>query len=290
MDSFETTGITNRRSSWESYGNTRDPFGSSNSGVYNNYYTFNCLDASYDIKARIRVLVRDWDREFTPEDHELTNLATNSINSSQLAAPLTITTTGSSNTATLSGALPSNLTIGNGTEIYVDDGDNNLELDQDTRFIVQSYVPGSTTVTFQAAATSGVANRDFFIRSKLNDEETNTFDIAYDNRADFDSSWLNLLTDANRPDYNNCGVGGQETATGQTLTINAGEVDGTLSGATTLRRGTVIEVNDGTTTINLMVLSQVGTAVSFFNPAPMNLAGATVRVVNNIPYPAEDVD
>lgn len=290
MDSFETTGITGRRAAWDNYSNARDPFGSANSGIYSNYYTFNCLDAAYDIKARIRVLVRDWDREFTPEDHELTNLAANSINSADLAAPLTITTTGSSNSATLSAALPSHVTIGNGTVIYVDDGDNTLELDQDTRFVVQNYVPGSTTVTFQSAASSGVAGRDFFIRSKLNDEESNTFSVAYDNRDDHDSRWISLLSSANRPDYNVCGTGGQETATGQTINITAGEYAGTLTGAVTLVRGSVLEISDGTTTINMMVSAQSGTTVTFMNPAPMTFSAATVRVVNNIPYPAEIVE
>lgn len=32
----------------------------------NKFYTFNCLDASFDVKARIRVIIRDWDRSFTP--------------------------------------------------------------------------------------------------------------------------------------------------------------------------------------------------------------------------------
>jgi hypothetical protein len=34
---------------------------------HNKYYTFNCLDAAFNTKARIRVLVRDWDNEFSPE-------------------------------------------------------------------------------------------------------------------------------------------------------------------------------------------------------------------------------
>jgi hypothetical protein len=39
--------------------NITDPFMGANP-----YYTFNCLDGAYDLKARIRIVVRDWDRNF----------------------------------------------------------------------------------------------------------------------------------------------------------------------------------------------------------------------------------
>jgi hypothetical protein len=32
-------------------------------------YILNCLDAAYDVKARIRLYVRDWDRKFKITDH-----------------------------------------------------------------------------------------------------------------------------------------------------------------------------------------------------------------------------
>lgn len=76
MDTYGLTAgsLSTNRSDWGDYSNAVDPFGNSNSGTHDNYYTFNCLDAAFNIKARIRVLVRDWDREFTPEDSEIENL------------------------------------------------------------------------------------------------------------------------------------------------------------------------------------------------------------------------
>jgi hypothetical protein len=36
-------------------------------GIHSNkFYTFHCLDAAFDTKARIRVVIRDWDRSFVP--------------------------------------------------------------------------------------------------------------------------------------------------------------------------------------------------------------------------------
>lgn len=287
MDSYSASGtLTSNRSSWENYNGTRDPFGNSISGLYNNYYTYNCLDASFDIKARIRVLVRDWDREFTPEDHDLTNLASNS----NFPAAPTVSTTAGSNTATLSVALGGDLSIGYGTTVYVDDGDTNLELDgSDEKFSVVSYVRGTTTVILNKNATTTVAGRRIFIRSKVNDEETNSFAISYDNIEDFDSDWLALLTDPDKPNYTACGNGNLETVAADTITLTAGSRAGTLTGPNTmnLQRGTVIEVTSGATVFNLMVLSQSGASITLAGPAPMSVTTNAFSVVNNVPYSAE---
>lgn len=75
MDSYGTAGtLTTNRADWGGYSNSVDPFGNSNAGTHDNYYTWNCLDSAFNVKARIRVLVRDWDLEFTPENAELENL------------------------------------------------------------------------------------------------------------------------------------------------------------------------------------------------------------------------
>lgn len=34
----------------------------------NKFYTYECLDSSYNTKARIRIVVRDWDRDFAPNE------------------------------------------------------------------------------------------------------------------------------------------------------------------------------------------------------------------------------
>ena len=43
-----------------------DPFLGLNGSRVNPFYTFYCLDRAYEIKARIRMVVRDWDRVFSP--------------------------------------------------------------------------------------------------------------------------------------------------------------------------------------------------------------------------------
>lgn len=70
MDNYNGVGslATNYRSEWESFAGEYDPFGDSNEGTMSNFYTFNCLDSAYNIKARIRVFVRDWDEEVAPDN------------------------------------------------------------------------------------------------------------------------------------------------------------------------------------------------------------------------------
>lgn len=49
-----------------------DPYLATNSSYRTNpFYTFYCLDRAYDIKARIRMVVRDWDRVFPADTAQL---------------------------------------------------------------------------------------------------------------------------------------------------------------------------------------------------------------------------
>jgi hypothetical protein len=59
-----------------------EPFVGMGSAYYTNpYYTFYCLDTAYDIKARIRLVVRDWDRIF-PSDSNIELLSDINLGSS----------------------------------------------------------------------------------------------------------------------------------------------------------------------------------------------------------------
>lgn len=62
------TNITDARLAWSLVQDNGTPF---SVGAANPYYEFECLDAARDTKAVIKVVVRDWDREFTPDDPEL---------------------------------------------------------------------------------------------------------------------------------------------------------------------------------------------------------------------------
>jgi hypothetical protein len=51
-----------------------DPFMGIGAGRVNPFYTFYCFDRAFDIKARIRMVVRDWDRVFSTDTTELEKL------------------------------------------------------------------------------------------------------------------------------------------------------------------------------------------------------------------------
>ena len=65
-------GATNFSTTWESFSDVNDPFGGSD---LNQFYGFECLNAAGDLKARIRLQVRDWDRTFIPETTGVEELA-----------------------------------------------------------------------------------------------------------------------------------------------------------------------------------------------------------------------
>jgi hypothetical protein len=64
-------GLTTFNDTWESFNNSNDAFGGTN---LNQFYGFECLNAAGDVKARIRLQVRDWDRTFVPENTEVEEL------------------------------------------------------------------------------------------------------------------------------------------------------------------------------------------------------------------------
>lgn len=58
--SYEGWRRHSNQASYLSPGSITDPFIGAQP-----YYTFNCLDGAYDLKARVRVVVRDWNRNFS---------------------------------------------------------------------------------------------------------------------------------------------------------------------------------------------------------------------------------
>jgi len=64
-------GATNLSDTWESFNDSNDPFGGVN---LNQFYTFECLNAAGDLKARVRLQVREWNKTFTPETSGLEEL------------------------------------------------------------------------------------------------------------------------------------------------------------------------------------------------------------------------
>jgi hypothetical protein len=48
------------------------------------YYSFNCLDKSRDVKAQLRVHIRDWDREFTTDSAYLTEVSDIKVSAASL--------------------------------------------------------------------------------------------------------------------------------------------------------------------------------------------------------------
>ncbi len=294
MDGYRTVNptLTGNRAAWESYSASFDPFGNSSSGLYNNYYTFNCLDASYDIKARVRLMVRDWDREFTPEEHELTNLAANFVDGPDLG----LTVTGSAgNVSTLSGDLPAGVTIGPGTEVWLS-SDATLDLTADTRMVVQEFDRRGTgtndQITFRTNPPTGALN--FFIRSRTNDDLSNTFSVAYDNRIDFDGSYIGLLDQNYRPEYASCAestVNEVAPAGAPTVSITGGSLTATFSAPIDLPNGTVLEIDTGgatVTTTTVTILFGSGTSYTLAQPAAFSVSGGAYRVYRKIPYPLEE--
>ena len=64
-------GVTTLSDTWENFNNSNDAFGGTD---LNQFYGFECLNAAGDVKARVRLQVRDWDRTFIPEDAEVEEL------------------------------------------------------------------------------------------------------------------------------------------------------------------------------------------------------------------------
>jgi len=296
----------NNRTSWDNFSSRFDPFGQSVSGAYSNYYTFNCLDAGYDIKARIRVLVRDWDREFLPEDHAVSSLINGMADTNSLTGNPQISISAGSHNATLTASVSSDeAVIGLGSLIYLESGATaGLQTDEDLLVEVARY-DGTTGIILKAAAGMNLGPVDFYLRSKQDDDATNSFDNNYDNRADHDSvwNWIDELSTAIVPNYQFCGdnlisdMPEDEFNPGSTISMAAGTNIATLSaplaGAPTaelIPYGSVVEITDGANRLYFMVVSASGNTIVFMNDVSYTLgAGATWRVIRRIPFPAEAI-
>jgi hypothetical protein len=129
-------GATTHLSDWEAFANQNDAFGGSK---VNPFYTFECLNASGDIKARIRMQAREWDRDtFTPESSEVEELIP--------ASPM--------DDSTLS-------CFGNSCNNYGDYDDNN-GTDFGTCAETQAMSLGGTTVDIEAGSHIITANSATF--------------------------------------------------------------------------------------------------------------------------------
>lgn len=82
LTAWNAVAISDNSHKWRPYAiepfvglvNTSDPDNIRGSHV-NPFYTFYCLDTAYDIKARIRMMVRDWDRIYSTSSSELEYLS-----------------------------------------------------------------------------------------------------------------------------------------------------------------------------------------------------------------------
>jgi hypothetical protein len=235
MEAYSGVGsgnLSTNRAQWNGYTQGFDPFGFSGDARFSNFYTFDCLDASFNPKARIRVLVRDWDREFTTEDSEIESV----VNFGQQTTA-TITIGASNHTATLSAALNTDISIGRGSVIFLEDGTNpGYQEDEDVqKYEVASYVPGSTTLTLKSYPSSGAGPVTFHVRSKVNDEASTCFGEDCDKLRDHDSrsfefdkiALLNNGTlNSHRPTYDSCGDNNiNDNLVVYNGTFNAGDTD-----------------------------------------------------------------
>tara|TARA_R110000868_G_scaffold204946_3_gene453176 strand:+ start:41883 stop:45464 length:3582 start_codon:yes stop_codon:yes gene_type:complete len=147
------------------------------------FYEFACLDAAYDTIARIRMLVREWDRDFK---------ITDSIDRLQIPLSGTVATTAASTTATGAGTsfdteVISERMIKIGTEVSTVDSVTNATA-------LELYLNSTLT---QAGATA-------YIRPPLSDagDATDLFGNPWNNRSDWDDRRSNY-----HPSLNGCSVG-----------------------------------------------------------------------------------
>ena len=168
------------------------------------FYEFNCLDAAYDTIGRIRLMVRDWDRDFKVTDRI-----------DQLTVPLTGTvTTAASTTQTGTGTLFTTEVIDKrmiqvGTEVNTVDS-----------------IATDTSLEFTTASLGLNTTQNAYIRPILSDagESTDLFSNFYNNRTDWDDD-RNLYenftlgsfssTESYYPALNTCGPQSAPAAPGQ---------------------------------------------------------------------------
>ena len=234
MDAYSSPGVlsTNRKE-LEDYNDAFDPLGTSVNDSFHNFYTFECLDAANNPKAKIRLIVRDWDREFSPEDEELESLV--GVGQSSTSS-VGINYTAGSLAATLSSTIDADTFLGRGSVLYLEGNplapDNFYQPSVDNiRLDIASY-DGGTDLRLKNAPSSNGTNVQFNIRSKISDPSDTCFGDTCDRRQGHDSrnqildftnhqSGTPAADNLTKPQYNSCGGSGQ--------TINAiGPLSGTF--------------------------------------------------------------
>tara|TARA_R110000868_G_scaffold226115_11_gene478645 strand:- start:6553 stop:10059 length:3507 start_codon:yes stop_codon:yes gene_type:complete len=147
------------------------------------FYEFACLDAAYDTKARIRVLVREWDRDFK---------VTDSIDRLQIPLTGTVSTTAASTTVNGAGTNFS-------TEVI-----NERMIKMGTEVNTVDSVTNATTLELSLIAELTQAGVTAYVRPPLADagEATDLFGNNWNNRRDWDD-----LRGSYYPALNNCSAG-----------------------------------------------------------------------------------
>lgn len=131
------------------------------------FYEFSCLDAAYDTIGRIRMMVREWDRDFKVTDRI-----------DQLTIPLAGTTSNTAGSVTATGVGTAyNTEVVTKRMIQVGSEVNTV----DTNIVAGSMDYYLTSVLSQALATA-------YVRPLLSDsgEATDLFGNFYNNRTDWD--------------------------------------------------------------------------------------------------------
>ncbi len=176
------------------------------------YYEFSCLDAAFDTIGRIRLMVRDWDRDFKVTDRI-----------DQLTVPLTgtMSTTAGSTAATgtsLDTEVISKRIIQVGTEVNTVDVVNNATS-------LDFYLTSVATNTTQAA----------WVRPILSDagESTDLFGNFYNNRSDWDDD-RNIFLDYGQGTYSSTAY--YPSLNGCAAAVNPSQADSPGGAANTKER------------------------------------------------------
>jgi hypothetical protein len=311
MDTYQAASgfLSTNRASWSSYGSSLegveiDPFGGASTS---NYYNFECLDAALNVKARARVLVRDWDREFSPEDDEIEkiNADTPAIAVNSAATNVSMSVTNGANAASVDANVVNQiLTIG--SYIFLDiNGNGTLEPATDTRYLVTNKSGLSLELETSAGGTvtDPTNSYNFFIHSsKFDDTSLSCFGSLCDVRGDFDRNW-NIVNGSNPatsntggPLYGSCGESAvtELTAGAVTISFSPNSTSATLSAPLTdptMVAGTVITVSSGGNaprSIPIVIRAYSGgTGVTLTHPPGFTAAALPFQIIRKFPFPLE---
>lgn len=304
MDSYQGSGfLTSNRANWGNYTTSTsnvfvDPLGGANNT--NNYYNFECLDAALNVKARVRLAVRDWDREFSPEDEEVERINPNApkLARSSAGANVNINVANASANATTSTNVV-DPTLSPGSFLFLDvNGNDTLEPAIDTRYQVDNKSGLSLLLT--GAVADATAAYNFFVNdSKFDDTSSACFGSLCDVRRDFDGEWGAVngpspaSTNTGNPLYGSCGdTSVNVVASGLTISFNPDSLSATLSAATTdpeIVAGTVLRIDNGDGGNILLLVrrnNRNGTLVLANTPG-FEASGVSFEIVRKIPFPLE---